>query len=79
MGVDLDGKVFSWGLNEKCRIGPTRDINEIFTPTQLIPEEAYVNEGLKAIDISCGSFHSMVLFENEKKEHHLYSVGISGG
>jgi alpha-tubulin suppressor-like RCC1 family protein len=33
MGVDLDGKIFSWGLNQKCRLGPTIDTEEIFAPT----------------------------------------------
>jgi hypothetical protein len=79
MGVDLDGKVFSWGLNESCRLGPKGDTAEIFAPTQLIPSEAFEKKGLKATSVSCGSYHSMVLFQDKDKEHHLYSVGIAGG
>jgi hypothetical protein len=65
--------VWGWGHNEHHRLGLS-DVSAsgIPKPFQLYPLN---NLGLKAKTVSCGSVHSLVMFEDKKGKKTLYSVG----
>lgn len=69
--------MWGWGYNEHHRLG-LQDIadNGIQKPFALYPLN---NLGFKAKKISCGTMHSLVLFEEKNGKKTLYSVGSKVG
>jgi len=77
MAIDTDGQLWGWGYNEHRRLG-LEDVaeNGIQKPFALYPLNGL---GLKAKKVSCGTFHTLVLFEEKSGKQTLYSVGAKVG
>ena len=73
MAIDQDGKLWGWGINDHNQLGmPDREI-KLSKPFSLY---SLNNLGLKALKVSCGAHHSLVIFEKDGNEV-LYTVGTN--
>jgi hypothetical protein len=77
VAIDSAGQLWGWGHNEHHRLGLSDVAAQgIPSPFQLYPLN---NLGLRAKRVSCGTVHSLVLFEDKKGKETLYSVGNKVG
>lgn len=70
----IDGKIFTYGLNDKGQLGRTLDGNEKSQNYSLIPKEVKTNEDIKFTNVCCGYKHTLAIDENNE----LYSWGWGG-
>ena len=75
MAIDTDGKLWGWGQNMHNRLGHS-SVNEEIGINKPFSLYLMNNLGFKALKISCGFLHSLVLFEDKEGHELLYSVGI---
>eukprot|EP01127_Copromyxa_protea_P024380 TRINITY_DN956_c0_g1_i1.p1 TRINITY_DN956_c0_g1~~TRINITY_DN956_c0_g1_i1.p1 ORF type:complete len:529 (-),score=116.20 TRINITY_DN956_c0_g1_i1:17-1603(-) len=66
--ITEDGKLFSWGVNDKRQLGLGHRCNE--GHPQLV--KSLHNAGVKVVDLACGSQHVIVLSSTGR----LYSFGL---
>jgi alpha-tubulin suppressor-like RCC1 family protein len=72
MAIDQNGLLWAWGNNQQRRAGLGDDLDSCFKPTKVT---AFEDMKLKAIKISCGRNHSLVLAEEADGNQRLYSIG----
>lgn len=62
--ISKDGLLFMWGANDACKCAMPKGIKKIKTPNIVQLED-------KAVDIQCGSDHSLLILKNG----YIYSFG----
>ncbi|CRH00247.1 UVB-resistance protein UVR8 homologue, putative [Plasmodium relictum] len=70
----VDGKIFTYGLNDKGQLGRQLDENEKQKNYSLIPKEVDISNNVKFKNVSCGFKHTLAIDEN----NDLYSWGWGG-
>lgn len=73
MAIDQNGDVWAWGSNLQYRCGFPQEINEgVYSPTKVT---FFSEKNFKALKVSVGFDHSLVLVEDANKKQKLFSVG----
>ncbi|CRG96426.1 UVB-resistance protein UVR8 homologue, putative [Plasmodium gallinaceum] len=70
----VDGKIFTYGLNDKGQLGRQLDENEKQKNYSLIPKEVNISNNVKFKNVCCGFKHTLAIDEN----NDLYSWGWGG-
>ncbi|KAI4838493.1 UVB-resistance protein UVR8-like protein [Plasmodium brasilianum] len=70
----VEGKIFTYGLNDKGQLGRNLDENEKSNNYSLIPKEVNNVNNIKFTDVCCGYRHTLAVDEN----NDLYSWGWGG-
>lgn len=77
MAIDQDGALWAWGSNLQHRAGFPQEIADgVHAPTKI---PFLQDHHLKAIKVSVGYDHALLLAENQKGMHKLYSIGKEDG
>lgn len=73
MAIDQDGQLWAWGSNLQHRAGFPQEISDgVYQPT-LVPFLKDAN--LKALKVSAGQDHALLLAQNSKGVKKFYSIG----
>jgi len=72
VAIDSEGQMWAWGSNHKCKAGLKEEMLQCHEPFKV---EAFNETGLKAVRVSAGRGHSLVLAEEKNGNQRLYSIG----
>ena len=72
VAIDSEGQMWAWGSNHKCKAGLKEEMLQCHLPVKV---EAFNETGLKAVRVSAGRGHTLVLAEEKNGNQRLYSIG----
>jgi hypothetical protein len=73
MAIDEQGGLWTWGSNLQHRAGlPHEVLDGVYSPTKV---QYLEDNDLKAVKVSCGFDHTLLLAEDKTNKRRFFSIG----